>query len=188
MVQNEFDDFCRFAFAFLDDRGVRYLVVGGLAVMVVGEPRTTADADAVVFISNPEAELLIRQAAEVGFDVREDVERQRLASTGTIRLRRGRFHLDLITASLPFEEAASRRASIHELFGKRVPFPSAEDLILFKVLAGRDKDMLDAAGVARRHGDRLDVSYLEQTLRPICESAEDMGPWNRLQRVLRIRP
>ena len=188
MVQNEFDDFCRFAFAFLNDRGVRYLVVGGLAVMVVGEPRTTADADAVVFISNAEAELLIRQAAEAGFDVREDVERQRLASTGTIRLRRGRFQLDLITASLPFEEAASRRASVHELFGRRIPFPSAEDLILFKVLAGRDKDMLDAEGVARRHGDRLDVSYLEQTLRPICERAEDMGPWNRLQRVLRIRP
>jgi hypothetical protein len=40
VAQSEFDDFCRFAFAFLDDRGTRYLVVGGLAVMVVGEPRT----------------------------------------------------------------------------------------------------------------------------------------------------
>ena len=46
VAQSEFDDFCRFAFAFLDDRGTRYLVVGGLAVMVVGEPRTTAGADA----------------------------------------------------------------------------------------------------------------------------------------------
>ena len=54
------------------------------------------------------------------------------------------------------------------------------------MLAGRDKDMLDAEGVARRHGDRLDVSYLERTLRPICELAEDMGPWNRLRRVLDI--
>jgi hypothetical protein len=51
-------------------------------------------------------------------------------------------------------------------------------------LAGRDKDMLDATGVARRHGARLDVDSQHRTLRPICELAEDMGAWNRLERVL----
>jgi hypothetical protein len=56
--------------------------------------------------------------------------------------------------------------------------------MLLKVLAGRDKDMLDAAGVVRRHCDRLDVDYLERTLLPICELAEDMSPWNRLRRLL----
>jgi len=184
VAANEFDAFCRDAFGFLEASNTRYLVVGGLAVMVVGEPRTTGDADAVVFVSAAEAEALIRRAVGAGFEVREEIERERLATTGTIRLRRGRFQLDLITASLPFEEVASRRATVHELFGIRLPFPSAEDLILFKVLAGRDKDMLDAAGVARRHRGRLDLAYLEQTLRPICELAEDVGPWNRLQRAL----
>jgi len=150
----------------------------------VGEPRTTADADAIVFVSPAEAESLVRQAAEAGFDVRAEVERERLATTGTMRFRRGRFQLDLITASLPFEETAYGRASFHQLFGIRLPFPSPEDLIILKVLAGRDKDMLDASGVVRRHGERLDLSYLEQTLRPICELAEDMTPWSRLQRVL----
>jgi len=43
---------------------VRYLVIGGLAVVVVGEPRITADADAVVFMSPVEAEALICEAAE----------------------------------------------------------------------------------------------------------------------------
>jgi hypothetical protein len=38
--------------------------------------------------------------------------------------------------------------------------------------------------VVRRHGERLDIAYLEHTLRPICELAEDMAPWSRLQRVL----
>lgn len=188
MAVSEFDSFCRFAFRFLEDRGIRYLVIGGLAVIVVGEPRTTADADAVIFVSPQEAEELIRIAAAAGFEVREDVERARLAETGTIRFRRGRYQIDLITASLPFEESAARRAGHQQLFGMRLPFPTPEDLILFKVLAGREKDMLDATGVARRHGDRLDVAYLEQTLRPICDLAEDLAPWNRLQAVLeRVR-
>ena len=184
MAASDFDDFCRFAFRFLEGQGTRYLVIGGLAVVAVGEPRTTADADAIVFISPAEAESLVGRAAEGGFDVRTEVELERLATTGTMRFRRGRFQIDLITASLPFEETAYGRASVHELFGIRLPFPSPEDLILLKVLAGRDKDMLDAAGIIRRHGERLDVDYLERTLLPICELAEDMAPWNRLRRLL----
>lgn len=189
MTASAFDEFCRFAFAFLEDCKTRYLVVGGLAVVAVGEPRMTADADAIVFVSPAEADALIRQAGAAGFDLREEVERERLATTGTIRLRRGTFQIDLITASLPFEEVAYRRASVHELFGIPLPFPSPEDLILLKVLAGRDKDMLDATGVARRHAEKLDIRYLEQTLRPICDLAEDVAPWSRLQRVLAaVRP
>jgi hypothetical protein len=186
VAPNEFDSFCRFAFSFLESQGTRYLVVGGLAIVVVGEPRTTADADAIIFVSTTEAESLIRAAVAAGFDVREAVERERLARTGTIRFRRGRFQIDLITASLPFEEAALARATWHELFGVRLPFPSPEDLMLLKILAGRDKDMLDATGVAKRHRDRLDISYLERTLRPICDAAEDVGPWNRLVHVLAL--
>ncbi|MDA0253802.1 MAG: hypothetical protein O3C39_05360 [Planctomycetota bacterium] len=184
MAGNEFDDFCRFAFTFLENRGTPYLVIGGLAVVAVGEPRTTADADAIVFVSTAEAKELILDAADTGFDLQVEIELARLAATGTMRLRRGRFQIDLITASLPFEETALARATRYELFGMPLPFPSPEDLILLKVLAGRDKDMLDAAGVARRHGDRLDVAYLHRTLRPICELAEDMGPWIRLERIL----
>jgi len=111
MAGNEFDDFCRFAFTFLERRGTPFLVIGGLAVVAVGEPRTTADADAIVFVSTAEAEGLIRHAAEAGFDLRIEMELARLATTGTMRLRRGRFQIDLITASLPFEETALARAT-----------------------------------------------------------------------------
>jgi hypothetical protein len=189
MTASKFDEFCRFAFAFLEDCKTRYLVVGGLAIVAVGEPRTTADADAIIFVSHAEAAALIRQAVEAGFDLREQVELERLATTGTIRLRWGGFQIDLITASLPFEEEAYRRASVFELFGIPLPFPSPEDLILLKVLAGRDKDMLDAVGVARRHAVKLDIPYLERTLRPLCDLAEDMAAWSRLQHVLAaVRP
>jgi len=183
VAASEFDAFCRFAFAFLQGRGTRFLVIGGLAVVVVGEPRTTADADVIAFVSQTEAELLIAQAAEAGFELREDVERRRLEETGTMRFRKGRYQIDLITASLPFEEEAYRRATFHQLFGVLLPFPTPEDLILFKILAGRDKDILDATGIVRRHIERLDTAYLEKTLQPLCELAENMAPWKRLQEV-----
>lgn len=180
---SEFDTFCNFAFGFLEEQSVRYLVIGGLAVVVVGEPRTTADADAIVFVSPEQCEELIRQASESGFDLQEEVETARLRETGTVRFRKGRFQIDLITASLPFEDVALQRAHRHKLFGLHLPFPTPEDLLLFKILAGRDKDLLDAEGIVRRHAARLDTEYLQNTLRSICEMAEDMTPLNRLGKV-----
>lgn len=185
MAGSTFDEFCRAAFDFLDGSGVRYLVIGGLAVVAVGEPRTTADADAIAYLTPKQAESLIMKGKGAGFDVEPKAEMKRLKATGTLRFRRGRFQLDLILASLPFEEEAYRRSQAKEIFGRKLRFPTPEDLILFKVLSGRDKDLLDAQGVVRRHSKRLDRGYLETTLRPICDLAEDMTPWKRLQEVLR---
>ena len=180
-----FTVFCQKAFDFLDGAGLRHLVIGGLAVGAVGEARTTGDVDVIGYASPEEALALITKAAEAGFDVRPETERERLRATGTLRFRHGPFQLDIILASLPFEEAAHSRAMRRQLFGRLVPFPTPEDLIVFKVLAGRDKDLLDAIGVARRHLPTLDRRYVEQTLQRICDLAEDMEPWRRLETVLR---
>ena len=184
MVESRFDAFCRQAFQFLDECQVRHLVIGGLAVAAVGEPRTTGDADVIAFISQEEAERLIEKGAGAGFELKPLVEKERLQTTGTLRFRKGRFQLDMILASLPFEEAAFRRSSRRKLFGRQLNFPTPEDLILFKVLSGRDKDLVDAAGVARRHGKKLDRKYIEESLRPICDLAEDLTPLKRLREVL----
>jgi len=180
---NEFDEFCRKSFDFLRDANVRYLVIGGLAVLALGEPRMTADADVVAFLSDEQAHQLIFSAQSAGFDVAPEAEVDRLKSTGTLRFKLGPYQLDIILASLPFEEAAHARATRRKLFGRMVVLPSAEDLILFKVLAGRDKDLVDAVGVAKRHRDEIDWTYAERVVQQLCDQAEDMAPWHRLQSV-----
>lgn len=181
---NPFSAFCQKAFDFLEGSGVRYLVIGGLAVGAIGEARTTGDVDVIGFASPQDAEALITKATEAGFDVRPEVEQERLHATGTLRFRDGPFQLDIILASLPFEDTAYARAVRKRLFGRLVPLPTPEDLILFKVLAGRDKDIIDAVGVARRHLSTLDRRYVEETIQGICDLAEDMEPWRRLGNVL----
>jgi uncharacterized nucleotidyltransferase DUF6036 len=185
LARSEFDSFCQKAFGFLDRCQVRYLVIGGLAVVVVGEPRTTADADVIGYLSSQEAEALIGKAKKAGFQVDVETEKERLRMTGALRFRRRPFQLDVILASLPFEDAALSRSQPRRLFGRNLRFPTPEDLIVFKVLAGRQKDLLDAEGIARRHRGKLDRKYLEDSLRPICELAEDMTAWKRLEDVLR---
>jgi hypothetical protein len=48
---NPFTAFCQRAFDFLEDAGVRHLVIGGLAVGVIGEARTTGDVDVIGYVS-----------------------------------------------------------------------------------------------------------------------------------------
>lgn len=183
--RSEFDTFCAHAFDFLEAGGTRYLVIGGLAVIAIGEPRTTGDVDVIAFLDESSGHRLIDRAIADGFEVSRETEQRRLRETGTLRFRRRPFQLDVIVASLPFEEAAYQRASSHTMFGRTVRFPSPEDLILLKVLAGRDKDLLDAIGVVHRHAATLDRSYLDGVIRPLCDLAEDMSAWHRLQEVLR---
>jgi hypothetical protein len=157
-------------------------VVGGLAVAAVGEPRFTADVDVVAFVTLESAEDLIAAARTAGFTSATD-ESDRLRQTGTLRFHRDRFQLDVIVASLPFEQRARQRAVSIPLFGRLVPMPTPEDLLVFKVVSGRDKDMLDAVGIVRRHAARMDWQYVAQGIDEICELAEQTGPRELLAEV-----
>ena len=182
--RSRFDDFCRAAVDFLVAQRTPYLVIGGLAVAAIGEPRMTRDVDVVGYLSMPEAEALIGAARRAGFKVPPG-ELERLHETGTLRFAKGDFELDVILASLPFEATARKRARKRRLFGRMVPLPTPEDLLVLKILAGRDKDLVDAVGVARRHADSLDRAYLTKTLREVCELAEDTTALRILDEVLR---
>jgi len=178
-----FDGFCSDAIDFLRSTRMPFLVIGGLAVIALGQPRTTADLDVVGYATDQEARTLLALGRARGFRVASD-ELARMQATGTLRFHRGHFQLDIILASLPFEQAARRRAMRKRLFGRMVPLPTPEDLILFKVIAGRPQDMVDAVGVARRHLPGLDRRYLRRTIDQICDLAEDHAPRTRLERVL----
>ncbi len=179
--KNRFDAFCRRAFDYLKEEDVRHLVIGGLAVAALGEPRMTADVDVIAFLSESQADGLIQRANLSGFDIDPKLESERLRATGTLRFRQPPFQLDIILASLPFEEAAYSRALHGTLFGRRITFPSAEDMILFKVLAGRNKDLADANSIIKRHESKLDWSYIDSVLRGLCDQAEDMTAWRKLE-------
>ncbi|MCC6995619.1 MAG: hypothetical protein IT370_13500 [Deltaproteobacteria bacterium] len=46
------------------------------------------------------------------------------------------------------------------------------------------EDLLDAIGIVRRQGARLDRRYLQRTIVEVCELAEDLAPQRRLEGVL----
>ena len=57
---------------------------------------------------------------------------------------------------------------------------AAEDLVVMKAFAGRDRDLADIAGILVRQSGRLDWNLIEKELRPLLEVKDEPEIWHRL--------
>lgn len=174
----EIQSFCR-------ARGWRFCFIGGLANLRWGEPRLTRDVDLTLLTGfGSEAtyvdELLAAFSARLA-DARAFALRHRVLLLASAR----GVPIDLSLGAMPFERAAVERATEHA-FGEGQPLAtcSAEDLIVFKAFAGRERDWGDLEGILARQGTRLDRELIWRELEPLLELKEDRESGDRLRRLL----
>jgi hypothetical protein len=95
---------------------------------------------------------------------------------------------DIALGAMPFEERAAERASYYELpGGASVTTCSAEDLVVHKAFAARDKDWLDIEGIVTRHGHVLDRTAIWDELLPLLELRDEPSIEPRLRQLLTLR-
>lgn len=171
--------------AFCSARGWRFCFIGALAVQRWGEPRLTLDVDVTVLTGFGTEEryvdpLLGRFKARLS-DAREFALRNRvllLQSDAGIPV-------DVALGAMPFEEHAVDRASDLVIdAGITLRTCSAEDLMVFKAFAGREKDWLDIEGIAVRQSGRLDEALLWRELGPLLTLKEAPEAGDRLRALL----
>lgn len=151
--------------AALDAVGARWYVFGAQAALVWGRPRLTTDVDVTVKCSVPTRELVSTLEAH-GFSLRVDGTDAFIAATRVVPLehRASGLGLDVVLAGPGLEDLFLERAVPVDVAGTIVPFISPEDLIVTKLLAGREKDVEDVRGVLAERGAALDVSHITTTL------------------------
>ncbi|MGH3612311.1 MAG: hypothetical protein ACRDRK_06880, partial [Pseudonocardia sp.] len=92
--------------------------------------------------------------------------------------------IDIALGALPFEERTAQRASPWGIGpGVQLLTCGAEDLVVHKVFAGREKDWLDVEGVASRQGSRLNRRLVEVELRPLLELKDAPHDMDRLWEI-----
>lgn len=157
--------------AALEGAGVRYLVVGGVAVVLHGHPRFTADLDLVLDLEPRNVEAALGALAALGFRPRAPVAAASFADPATRSRWASEKHMTVfslwsptmpatevdlfVTPPLPFDEAYARAL--------RAPLPATtvsvvcrDDLIAMKRRAGRPVDLEDVRALealAREAGD-----------------------------------
>ena len=161
--------------------GAEFMLIGGIAVGVWSEARATKDCDLSVRVLASTAEL--RAALETaGLEVtRGDLARAQSAGEAVRLRRRGRSDepivVDLLFATTPFELAALRRRQPVSVLGIELPVALPEDLLVFKLIAGRPQDMADAHRLFELHGPTFDLV----AIRHWCK---DFGAEHRLDTLI----
>lgn len=131
---------------------VRFLVVGGYAVMKYTEPYNTKDLDLWTDPDLQNAERLYRALVAFGAPLRGVTPEYFTVAGNFYQLGVSRWRVDILTsaaAGLTFEAAWGRRGEMI-VAGVPVPVLSIGDLILTKEAAGRDEDLLAVKKLRKR--------------------------------------
>ena len=132
-------------------KSVRYLVVGGYAVSLHAQPRTTQDIDVLVAVDPENAERVYAALQEFGAPL-EGLAAADFAEHGKFfRMGRAPLAVDILPEidGLSFEQAWPNRKEtvIDEPSGLKAFFISSEDLITNKLASGRPQDIADVAAL-----------------------------------------
>ncbi len=157
----------------LDGAGIPYMVIGGQAVLVHGEPRLTRDIDVTLGVDNSAFARVLALGEGIGLSPAvRDVERF-VRQTNVLPLSDGSasIRVDLIFSFTPYEAQAIGRAISLQVLDTSVRFATAEDLIVHKLVAGRPRDLEDVHGIIS-HQKQLDETYLSRWLPTFREVVE----------------
>lgn len=170
----------------LRELDIEHAFVGGLALSAWGVPRATFDIDLAVSLPGERQKELLAALGRLGWDVDPIFEkgwRDQMAGIPVIHVRIPAEHslirVDLLIGDTPFlRSVLARRVGI-DLGQGEVPVCTAADLLLFKLVAWREKDRMDLDNILWVQGVP-ERSYLEQW-------AGKLGVQDRLGKILEGR-
>jgi predicted nucleotidyltransferase len=169
----------------IDQFNQRGVIIGGIAASLLGQPRFTADLDAVILMSTEELPKLMEIAAQEGFVGRiADVEA--FARKNRVLLLQhdaSGIKVDISLGILPFEAEMVERGQ-EVLAGKiRLRLPTPEDLIIMKAVAHRPKDLSDIQAIAARYPD-LDKERIQFWVEEFGKALDFPDLWPMISQML----
>jgi hypothetical protein len=157
----------------LSELGAPWMVIGGIAVIAHGVQRMTTDIDAVIRGDAVAVHAAIKALRRHQIAPRI-ADAEAFAATNLVLLMRHRpteVDLDLSLGWTAFEhEALAARAATR--FGKvSAPMASVDDLVVFKAIAGRPRDIDDAVTLLALY-PHIDMSRVRARVRTLALAAE----------------
>jgi len=131
--------------------GVRYLIVGGYAVIFHAQPRFTKDIDVFIKADAANAQAVYAALAEFGAPL-QNIRPEDFAEPGSFfRFGRDPRGFDILPAlkGVDFDAAWERRVEgvIDSKSGLKASFISKDDLIAAKLASGRPQDLADVSAI-----------------------------------------
>jgi len=160
--------------ASLSSHSLPYMVIGGQAVLLYGEPRLTRDIDITLGVDVDHLGEVLAVVHELNLKTLpkeiESFVRQTMVLP-TLDDHTG-IRVDFIFSYTPYETGAIMRAKKVTIQGQEVTIAAPEDLIIHKIFAGRPRDIEDVRTVLLKNPD-VDRQYIREWLKEFDASSEE---------------
>jgi len=162
---DEFPEILQLVCTYLNKNEIEYVIVGGVAVMYHGVPRTTVDIDIILQLDDEEIPSFVDFLNSNGFSAStEDI----LAafsekSHSTSFYGKSLLRLDIQGVNSEFDRMTLERSILVDMFGTTIRIGSAEDTLVNKILFQGEQDLRDALGILTRNRENLDFNYIQST-------------------------
>ena len=129
---------------------VKFLVVGGVAVIRYTEPRYTKDLDLLIENSLENAQRILKALEEFGAPLASIIADDFTTSDGFYQIGVAPNRIDIINQipGVVFSDAYAGKELVNIAY-MQIPFISRQDLISAKLAAGRPQDLVDAGALAK---------------------------------------
>ena len=173
--------------AALGETGAPFMLIGGVAVITRGVARVTTDVDATVGAEGLRLEELVAALArhQITGRIPGSLDFARENQVFLLRHDASGTPIDVSLAWLPFEREALARAERIELTDHFVPVAQAEDLVIYKAVAWRDRDRVDVERLLVQHGKEIDLARVRRIVREFAEALEEPERIPELEAVIR---
>ncbi len=170
---DELRAFFTYAIGVLERLDIPYMVVGGYAATVYGEPRMTVDVDIVVDMGWEHVSAFVAAFPSPGYYVSEESVRDSLARRYPFNVIETNTAAKIDVVPMPGDAftrmAFARRQRIEYVAGHSATFITPEDIIVAKLLAhkntGSDKHLRDAQGVLTMQWGDLNLELIRRACR-----------------------
>ena len=159
----------------LSDNGISYMIIGGQAVILYGEPRLTKDIDITLDLGVDGLPGILRLLKNIPLEpIPEDVSSfvERTMVLPTVDPNTG-IRVDFIFSFTPYEKEAISRIRQVSIDTINIHFASPEDVIILKLFAQRSRDLEDARIILLKMPD-IDNNYIEKWLAEFDKSFPEL--------------
>ena len=163
------------------DHGWRFCFIGGVAVQRWGEPRFTQDVDLTLLTGFGGEEAYVDALLSGLSPRRADARAFALAHRVLLARTKDGVDVDVALGAFPFEERSVARATPWSWAGGSLLTCSAEDLLVLKAFAGRDRDWADVESILIRQHGGLNLDLVRSELAPLLELKQETEASARLE-------
>jgi predicted nucleotidyltransferase len=185
-VINPFEVQLKALIKFLSEQKIKYIILGGIAVSIYGEPRFTSDIDVNIIFDKKKINEFLEGAKKYGFypDVKNIVKEPGVIPMNFIKGKiTGGF--DIIIAENMLEYTAIERGRVKKMGSVKVRLVSPEDLIIHKIASFRPRDIEDVNGILIRQKGKLDINYIRSWLKKIDKANRNSRTYKTFNSLLK---